>query len=177
MGMHAQACGEESKWWGCCCGAANVCRRQRFKQRGSAAEEPLWGESVWAADRQRRGVEQRPAARLTPSVPSRISQSTAVELLPPLLAHLGPSGCAHKPVFTCSGCWPLSLWTWLYTHDPQPSAAYPLITVSRKEMTSSVLGLHCWLVLSVCLLLALVSMWLSYLCFVPHAWPSGLTLI
>lgn len=83
-GMHEQACRGGSKECGGCCGAVNVCRRQRFKRRGRAVEKPLWRESVWATS----------------------SVSGSVASLSDLPKHgcWAPSDCAHKPVFTCFGC-------------------------------------------------------------------------
>lgn len=145
MGVHERARVKESKWRLGGGAGAVVCRmcvedgdlsREAERRRRHCGGRACELQTV-------REEEQRPAARPNPSVPSRISQSTAVQLSPPLVAPRArvPGACT-SPFSPAPGAAvkvrPLSLWTCLDTHDPQPTLAYPLLTVSRAEMTSSV---------------------------------------
>lgn len=144
MGVHEGGRVNQSKWglrgegvvvWRMCVedGALSREAEQRRRHSGRRACEL---QTV-------REEKQRQAVRPNPLVPSQISQSTAARLLPPLaVARVWvPEAQARIHLFlVLQKVPPLSIWTWPDTHDPQPTVAYPLITVSREEMTSSDAG-------------------------------------
>ena len=135
---------------------------------GKRVEAAGWYRAWESEGEREKERKQRPAARLTLSVASWISQSPAVGAVSDLRVdppaqrlrvreclsvwsaqqsapwRLRSSLCS-KTVSGLWSChtqekvWPASFWTWLNTNDPQPSLAYPLIKVWLEKEKRSIL--------------------------------------